>query len=225
MSWEVSPEEYERWQLGGEDEKKFWATLDEEEFRAQERGYRSLAEQIDRKLLDYGVGHGGRILQVGCAVEDVVFYLEGGERFAVDPHADFYKETFARSRNPRVDYRQAMGESVPFDDGYFSMVICQNLLDHVANYHVVLQEVQRVLGEPNLTFFGTDVYEKDVAEERWARLANGEIFDILHPHTFTEQSLEEELTSHGFEILERYPPQPSGKGDSSYRHCLFARSR
>jgi SAM-dependent methyltransferase len=121
-----------------------------------------------------------------------------------------------------VDYRQAPGEDIPFEDDFFDLVICQNLLDHVASYDVVLDEVTRVLREPNLAYFGTDVYSQASAEARWARQARGEVFDIQHPHTFTVETLEETLENHGFQIVERLPTQPSGKGDDSTRHCLFA---
>lgn len=225
VPWRVTPQERERWRIGNEDEKSFWLGLTEEEFLAQERGYRALAAQFEQRIANYGIPKDYRVLQIGCAVEDTVFYMKGAARYAIDPLADFYKENFARSNNPAVNYRRGVGEEIPFPDSSLDVAICQNLLDHVANYHVVLEEVKRVLRRPNLVFFGTDVYEQEAAEVRWERLRRGEIFDIQHPHTFTEQTLEETLTDHGFEILERYPPQPSGKGDDSRRHCLYATKR
>jgi len=225
MTWRVSPREHERWRIANEDEKGFWLGLSEEEFRAQERGYRALAEQLERRIATWGVRPDYRVLQIGCAAEDTVFFMKGAARYAVDPLADFYKAHFRRSNNPGVDYRKGVGEEIPFPDSSMDVVICQNLLDHVANYDVVLEEVKRVLDRPNLAFFGTDVYPQHVAEARWARLEKGEVFDVQHPHTFTESTLEATLEAHGFEILERYPPQPAGKGDESHRHCLYARSR
>lgn len=217
----VSEQESQRWQIGNEDEKSFWLGLKPEDFERHEQGYRALARQIDLAARIAGLRPDYRALQIGCAVEDTVFYLENCQRFAVDPLADFYKAHFERSRNPRVDYRKGVGESVPFEDGFFDLVILQNLLDHVANYDVVLDEVKRVLRRPNVLYFGTDVYPQASAEVRWARQARGELFDLQHPHTFTAESLEATLVGHGFRIAERLPPQPAGKGDDSYRHCLF----
>jgi len=67
------------------------------------------------------------------------------------------------------------------------------------------------------------VYDEASAKVRWERQARGEIFDPQHPHTFTESSLDEILVAHGFTLLDRWPRQPSGKGDESWRYCLAAR--
>ncbi len=185
MKWEVSDSEHDRWKIGNQEEKDFWLSLKEEEFLAQERGYRSFAEQIMHRLPLYDIKPNYRALQVGCAVIDAIVFMEGGDRYAVDPLADFYKQHFERANNPSVDYRQGVGESIPFQDAFFDVVICSNLLDHVANYHVVLEEIKRVLGQPNIVYFGTDVYPDGIAVSRWEKTSRGEIFDIQHPHSFT----------------------------------------
>jgi len=164
-----------------------------------------------------------RVLQIGCAVEDAVFFFKEGELYAVDPLADYYMEHFAKSRNPRVEYRKAMGEEIPHPDNFFNIIICQNVLDHCIDYHLVMQEILRLLREPNLIYFGTDVYPLDIATERWNAEAKGEVVDPEHPHTFTEDSFDKELTRCNLTITERWPRQESGKGDHSWRYCLFAR--
>lgn len=130
----VSGEAYARWRAGNEGEGAFWLSIPEQTFVDQERGYRALAAQLQVHIPGLGRGNRYRALQIGCAVQDVIFFLEGGERYALDPLASFYKEHFARSRDPGVDYREGVGESIPFPDGFFDLVICQNLLDHVASY-------------------------------------------------------------------------------------------
>lgn len=220
----VSRQAYRRWRLGNRAEKSFWLSLTEQDFLAHERGYRALAGQLQDLFPAYGIGPQFRALQIGCAVEDAIFFLRGGERYAVDPLAGFYRKHFARARNPEVDYREAAGESLPFGDRFFDVVICQNLLDHVANYAAVLREVKRVLRRPNLVYFGTDVYDEAAAAARRERQARGELFDIEHPHTFTEATLEAALVASGFAVRDRWPRQPSGKGDGSWRYCLVATS-
>ena len=219
----VSREAYRRWRAGNEGERDWWLTLPEQAFVDQERVYRALAGQLQALFPAFGLGQRFRALQIGCAVQDVIFFLEGGERYALDPLATFYKAHFARSRDPRVDYREGVGESLPFPDRFFDVVICQNLLDHVASYEVVLREVKRVLTQPNVVYFGTDVYDEAAARVRWERRARGELFDPPHPHTFTETSLDAILAAHGFVVTERWPRQPSGKDDESWRYCLAAR--
>ena len=221
----VSRHAYKRWRVGNDAEKTFWLGLSEQEFVQQERGYQALAKQLQDRFGEYGIAPGFRALQIGCAVEDAVFFLEGGECHAVDPLADFYKKHFARARNPHVQYRQALGESLPYPASFFDVVICQNLLDHVVSYKAVLNEVKRVLRQPNLVYVATDVYDESNAQRRWQRKARGQLNDPCHPHTFTEATLEATLTAHCFSIQERWPRQPSGKSDDSWRYCVVATVR
>ena len=220
---QVDQARLERWQSAHAGEAQFWLRLPEEEFVRQAEGYARLASQIlhfYRALLDPRERF--RALQIGCGVEDVIFHLPEGELFAVDPLADFYKAHFERSRSPRVDYRNAMGEDIPHDAGFFNIVICQNVMDQCADCRVVMQEIVRVLAEPHLLVFATDVYSEVTAARRWEADRRGEIHDVNHPHTFTERTLDGLLVDHGLEVVHRVPRLSSGKGDDSWRHCVFA---
>jgi len=226
MNRPIDSAKMERWQQAQVGEIQFWLQLPEAEFERQTDGYVRLADQILAFYRTHVDSRGpARVLQIGCAVEDVVFHFPEGELYAVDPLADFYKSHFERSRNPRVDYRRAMGENVPLPDGFFNIVICQNVLDNCADYHVMLREIARLAADQHLLFFGTDVYPEAIARQRWDADLRGEIPDANHPQTFTETTLEATLADHGIEILQRSAPLESGKGDDSWRYCLFGRRR
>lgn len=223
---EIDSAKLARWTQAHDGEAQFWLHLPEDEFLRQAEGYSRLASQIVRFYRSQVDPRGPfRALQIGCAVEDAVFHFSEGELFAIDPLADLYKSHFARSRNPRVDYRNAMGEDIPHPEAFFNIVICQNVLDHCADYRVVMAEILRVLGQPHLLFFGTDVYPEETAARRWEADARGEVHDVNHPHTFTEATFDRMLEEHGLEVVDRFPRLASGKGDDSWRHCLFARRR
>ena len=67
---------------------------------------------------------------------------------------------------------------------------------------------------------GVDVYPPGTARLRIEYQRKNIIFDIPHPHTFTVESFEKLIDENGFNIIERYPLQPSGKGDESERYCV-----
>lgn len=211
-----------RWKIANEGEKGFWLNLPEDQFQALERGYRTLAEQIlDRLQAHLKCGGNFKALQIGCAVEDTIFYFPSGQLYAIDPLADFYRANFKRSNNPKVDYRQARGEKIPFPNGYFDLIICQNVIDHVMDYNVVIGEIKRTLTPDGMVYFGVDVYDPETAQFRIEDQKQNILSDIQHPHTFTVESFDKLIDASGFNIIERYPMQPSGKGDESERYCIY----
>ena len=211
-----------RWQIAHEDEKRFWLNLPEVEFQAQAVGYRNLAEQIlERLQARLKCGENFKALQIGCAVEDAIFYFPYGQLHAIDPLANFYKANFKKSNNPKVDYRQASGEKIPFPNSYFDLIICQNVIDHVMDCNRVLNEIKRTLKSNGIVYFGVDVYPPEIARLRGEYQLKNIIFDVQHPHTFTVESFEKLTDENSFNVIERYPMQPSGKGDESERYCVY----
>lgn len=146
LSAEYLPEKLRkeiRWHITHEDEKRFWLNIPEEEFQAQAKGYRNLAEQIlERLQARLKCGGNFKALQIGCAVEDAIFYFPYGQLHAIDPLANFYKANLKRSNKANIDYRRVSGKKVPFPNSYFDLIICQNVIDHVMDSNRVLNEIK-----------------------------------------------------------------------------------
>jgi ubiquinone/menaquinone biosynthesis C-methylase UbiE len=159
------------------------------------------------------------MLQIGCAVEDAVMYFPYGQRFAIDPLADFYIRHFERSRNPHVTYFTAIGEAIPFAADVFDLMICNNVLDHMLHPEELLREVRRTLKSDGIFYLSVDVYSTDTYLQRKKREANGEVIDPCHPHTFTVETLREMVAAARFHVLVA-GEAPSGKGDESVRYCM-----
>lgn len=211
-----------RWRIAREEEKEFWLNLPQDEFQAQAAGYKSLAEQmLERLQARSECGKNFRALQIGCAVEDAIFYFPYGQLYAIDPLSKFYKAHFKISNNPKVDYRQARGEKIPFPSRYFDLIVCQNALDHVMDYRLVLNEIKRTLKSEGIVYFGVDVYPPETAGHRIEAKKKDILFDLPHPHTFTVESFDNLMDENDFNIFERYPMAPSGKGDDSERYCIY----
>lgn len=213
----------ERWQHAQEKEKEFWLSLDQHTLQLQSEGYRILAGQLQQRIdSSFQNTANLRILQVGCAVEDCIFYLPYKFLSAIDPLADFYKANFERSRNPLVDYRTGRGEDIPYETEFFHVTICNNMLDHVIDPHKVVGEIVRVLQNNGLSFISVDVYGEEEAQRKRELEKQGIVFDECHPHVFTRKSLEQLVVTCGLSIVELFEA-PSGKGDDSLRYCILSR--
>ena len=61
----------------------------------------------------------------------------------------------ATSRALQIDYQQGCAESLPYGDNTFDVVICVDVLEHVADLSQTVSEIYRVLKPNGLFFFDT----------------------------------------------------------------------
>src|SRR3954471_7265104 len=98
---------------------------------------------------------GLRMLDVGCGggllAEE--FARLGGRVTGVDPSTQSLEvaRAHAREEGLQIDYREAAGEALPFDDGAFPAVYCCDVLEHVDDVGRTIGEIARVL-EPGGVF-------------------------------------------------------------------------
>lgn len=150
-----------------------------------------LTIQSDTKILEVGSGAGG-----------ILTYLpESNERYAIDPLEEFYSsvEHFAGQRDKNVKYFNAKGESIPFEQDMFDLIIMDNVLDHCEDPVKVMSEVRRVLKQNGFVYFKQNTYHL------WGRFIRSlmEIFiiDKGHPHTFSKGSLLSLIHQNNFSII------------------------
>jgi SAM-dependent methyltransferase len=87
---------------------------------------------------------GKRVLEVGCGPMGVIFFVPGALRVGIDPLAGNYSKQLRI--NPRgVNLITSMGEYLPFTPASFEVVIIGNVLDHVNDPALTLDEIRRVL--------------------------------------------------------------------------------
>ncbi|MBD0343518.1 MAG: 3-demethylubiquinone-9 3-O-methyltransferase [Coleofasciculus sp. Co-bin14] len=55
----------------------------------------------------------------------------------------------------KIDYRHGFAENLPYHDNTFDMVICVDVLEHVADIKTTLLEINRVLKPEGILFFDT----------------------------------------------------------------------
>lgn len=116
--------------------------------------YRSLPRTINRAL------------EVGCGpytnIRLIAKQVHIRDIYCTDPLMDEYK-TFpltwltSMTKKGRVHASSGVCEKIDFPDGYFDLVVCNNVLDHVQNAEQGLLEMARVLKPGGYFVFGQDL--------------------------------------------------------------------
>jgi SAM-dependent methyltransferase len=87
----------------------------------------------------------------------------------------------------RVNYIQAPGETLPFEDETFDLAACINVVDHAQAPEAILREIHRVL-KPNALFAFSVSTLSVLGEWKWSldrRLRPDNWLYLAHPHTYT----------------------------------------
>lgn len=197
----------ERWKSAQDYELGYWqgAATRVAEGKGSLGWYRWRAGELRKRLerLDLGqLAEGGaKVLEVGGGPIGVCTFFPGQERMAVDPLADAYAENpqLVELRDPEVEYRQGVGESLPCPDSSYDLVIIENCIDHVQDVEGVMAELKRVLkpgGVLYLTVNNRSAYGYYVH-----RILSRLQIDRGHPHTFTPRRTVELISESGFRPL------------------------
>lgn len=98
---------------------------------------------------------GLRVLDLGCGGGFVAEELarRGAKVVGIDPALPLLSvaRKHAADSGLSIDYREGSGERIPAQDQEFDVVICVDVLEHVADLPLVLAEIGRVL-KPDGTF-------------------------------------------------------------------------
>jgi SAM-dependent methyltransferase len=98
-----------------------------------------------------------RVLEVGSGAHGLIFFFGTRDGVGVDPLADHYKALFpawqGRARTIAVG-----GETLPFDDASFDIVLSDNVVDHAEGPAKIVAEMARVLRPGGLLYFTVNVH-------------------------------------------------------------------
>jgi SAM-dependent methyltransferase len=98
-----------------------------------------------------------RVLEVGCGAHGLIFFFGSENGVGVDPLADHYRTLFPAWQHRAKTYA-ASGETLPFADGSFDVVLCDNVVDHAHDPAQILREISRVMAPGALLFFEVNVH-------------------------------------------------------------------
>jgi SAM-dependent methyltransferase len=133
------------------------------DMRANSAAVRTIVERVRPVPAD------ARILEVGSGAHGLVFFFGSSRAVGCDPLAHEYVGLFPAWQR-RVPTLAAEGESLPFADGSFDVVLCDNVVDHARDPERIVSELARVLAPGGLLFFTVNVHHRVYA---WASRAAG----------------------------------------------------
>lgn len=97
---------------------------------------------MDKKILDVGCGDGKDLM---------ILSKKANQIFGIDPSVEFLKK--AQKNNPSGFFKEAVGESIPFDDETFDVVVSKWAIQTSADVPGVLSEMARVLKKGGMLVF------------------------------------------------------------------------
>ena len=100
-----------------------------------------------------------RVIEVGSGAHGLIFYFGSRNGIGVDPLAVSYASLFPlwqRSANTVA----AAGESLPFANGTFDVVLCDNVVDHAESPRKIVAELARILIPGGLLYFTVNVHHR-----------------------------------------------------------------
>jgi SAM-dependent methyltransferase len=125
---------------------------------AKDERLRLRAERLREKLAPFrAIGEDDRVLEVGSGATGYIFHLGLKNAVGVDPLADHCRKLFPLWQSG-TETLAAPGEALPFGDGSFDIVICDNVVDHAENPHGIVAEIIRVLKPGGLLYFTVHVH-------------------------------------------------------------------
>ena len=98
-----------------------------------------------------------RVLEVGSGAQGLIFFFGVGHGVGVDPLAQSYAELFPEWQS-RVATVAAFGESLPFAQSSFDIVLCDNVVDHAESPRSIVAEMARVLKPSGLLYFTVNTH-------------------------------------------------------------------
>lgn len=160
------------------------------------------SELLLQTLKDQGIEEGDRILDSGCGNGQYTYFLhkEGYKAWGVDiSHNAIHK---AKQSYPEVEfYVRSLEEKLPFDDKYFDAIWSNQVIEHMFDVRVYMQEMSRVL-KPGGVFIITTPYHGLIKNLLIVFLRFDKHFDVEGGHIrfFTKKSLRKLLKN--FKIIE-----------------------
>ena len=102
---------------------------------------------------------GSLLVEVGSGAHGLVFGRRDGPAVGVDPLAARYATLFPAWQRS-VPTVAAAGEHLPFGNGSFGVVLCDNVVDHAERPEAIVAEMARILAPGGLLYFTVNVHHR-----------------------------------------------------------------
>jgi len=121
------------------DHIRHWRLTGRNPFQAESAMAHNEADTL--LMIQRHVKPGDRILDAGCGMGDLLLHLKNYEAIGVDLSKDYIEIAKERGLNVTV----GRIEKMPYPRGWFDMVVCTDVLEHVLDLNKAVRELLRVL--------------------------------------------------------------------------------
>lgn len=146
--------------------------IDEDFWQEMELSTETLAKKYSKP--------GDRVLDVGVGLGRLLDRFEGWERYGVDISLDYLTE----SKKKGIEVCRCMVEDLPYQDGFFDLIVSTDVLEHVLDLHAAIRRILAVL-KPGGTLVVRVPYREDLA----SYLAPDFPYEFVHLRNFDESTL------------------------------------
>jgi SAM-dependent methyltransferase len=197
-----------RWEVAQQYEKGYWLSRAQELSHGGGSGldfYKWRADQLVDWIKRLGLGVAGgnaRVLEVGSGPVGLASFFPAARQLIVDPLESEYSRSpeLVALRNPKAEYRTALGEKLPAADGEFDLAVIENCIDHVRDPYAVIREIRRTLKPGGILYITVNCRSRSgyYVHRVLSRLR----LDPGHPYTFTPDRLARLLEREGFAVID-----------------------
>lgn len=130
----------------------------------------SILDKIIRELPDHNVNATPRLLSIGCGLRDglKMFNFIGYDAYGVD--FDVPKN----SQNKNLKWHNLNDqENLPFEEDFFDIVVCQEVIEHIENPWLLFRKVKRVLKNNGIFILTTPNINCNISRKIYANSLDG----------------------------------------------------
>ena len=147
-----------------------------------------------------------RILDLGCGQGHITAFINQQIAVAEVCGLDYSISAirYANREYPGIDFVVASAYQCPYREGYFDIVVCNNLWEHVPDPLLLLNKIARVITPGGFLIISTP------SRYRWGNLVNvlrGKSIQFMSEHHVTEYSVGqviEQLRFGGFDVIKSF---------------------
>lgn len=124
---------------------------------------------------------GDRVLDIGVGTGRLLSHVPEAKRYGIDVSLNYLQ----RLEGKEIEVCMGSIENLPYVDGFFDVIACTDVLEHVFDLNTAISEIARTL-KPGGTFILRVPYREDLAQY----LAKDLPYKYVHVRSFDEHSLE-----------------------------------
>ncbi len=209
------------WVVAQEGEKRFWEQV------VKNKSYLDLhAEDFKKEIplfikqienTDFRITNDTNILQIGCALFDIIDFLPIGNKYAIEPLEDYFSTLDDNHRDEKVKRVAGKAEILPYENASMDLIISHNMLDHVDSPKIVINEIVRVANTEGRIWIQVHTFSQISVFIKWLLLKSK--IDTKHLYFWTTKEMLSLFNELGLEPI-IFWTSPDSK---SFYECIKAR--